>query len=405
MQYLSSKYQRLINLELDGQILYEIAFAFYFVIAFLQTSTYTFYFPGNLLHQIAFIPLAIVLFKIIFFDSNTIRKITVNLLVLAILFITWRTSGEFILFPMGIFVLGARNVDFKKIIYLYLVLGTILLSFIFFTSLIGLTKNLIFHRGIHILRRAFGIIYPTDFAAHILYLVLAYCYLYFNKLSWKSYTVFVLLAIFLIKFCDARLNAYALILVIPVMMIGQRAQKGYIVSRSIAIFYWILPVLAAYVTVFLSYLYAPGHKLFEQMNSLLSGRLFYSHEAIKKYGFSLFGQHIHENGLGAVGGIKNAAAEGANYFYIDSAFIRLFVIYGVVIALVVIITMTIVSWQSIKQNEFALASIMVIVTISAIVEQRLLDFGYDPFLIAIFAQCYFSNKLISEEKNEKRNFK
>ena len=75
------------------------------------------------------------------------------------------------------------------------------------------------------------------------------------------------------------------------------------------------------------------------------------------------------------------------------------------IALVVIITMTIVSWQSIKQSEFALASTMVIVTISAIVEQRLLDFGYDPFLIAIFAQCYFSNKLISEEKNEKRNFK
>ncbi|EEJ40078.1 hypothetical protein [Limosilactobacillus vaginalis] len=397
MQYLSSKYQRLINLELDGQILYEIAFAFYFVIAFLQTSTYTFYFPGNLLHQIAFIPLAIVLFKIIFFDSNTIRKITVNLLVLAILFITWRTSGEFILFPMGIFVLGARNVDFKKIIYLYLVLGTILLSFVFFTSLIGLTKNLIFHRGIHTLRRAFGIIYPTDFAAHILYLVLAYCYLYFNKLSWKSYVAFVLLAIFLIKFCDARLNAYALILVIPVMMIGQRAQKGYIVSRSIAIFYWILPVLAAYVTVFLSYLYAPGHKLFEQMNSLLSGRLFYSHEAIKKYGFSLFGQHIHENGYGAAGGIKRAII-GNDYFYVDSAFIRLFIIYGIIMALLIVVAMAIISYRSIQKANFALASIMVIVTISAIVEQRLLDFGYDPFLIAIFAQCYFSNKLTGGEK-------
>ena len=91
MQYLSSQYQRLINLELDGQIFYEVAFAFYFVIAFLQTSTYTFYFPSNLLHQIAFIPLAIVLFKIIFFDSNTIKKETVNILVIAILFITWRT--------------------------------------------------------------------------------------------------------------------------------------------------------------------------------------------------------------------------------------------------------------------------------------------------------------------------
>lgn len=403
MQYLSSKYQRLINLELDGQILYEVAFAFYFVIAFLQTSTYTFYFPGNLLHQIAFIPLAIVLFKIIFFDSNTIRKITVNLLVLAILFITWRTSGEFILFPMGIFVLGARNVDFKKIIYLYLTLGTILLAFIFFTSLIGLTKNLIFHRGIHTLRRAFGIIYPTDFAAHILYLVLAYCYLYFNKLSWKSYTVFVLLAIFLIKFCDARLNAYALIVVILVMMIGQRAQRGYIVSKTIAIFYWVLPVLAAYITMLVSYLYIPNNHLFEKANGLLSGRLFYSHEAIRKYGLTFLGQHIRENGYGAAGGIKKVIIDN-NYFYIDSAFVRLFIIYGIIMALLIIIAMAIISYRSIQKADFALASIMIIVTISAIVEQRILDFGYNPFLIAIFAQCYFSNKLTGG-KNEERNFK
>ncbi|MBD7895217.1 hypothetical protein H9564_05790 [Limosilactobacillus sp. Sa3CUN2] len=400
MQYLSSKYQRLINLELNGQVLYEIAFAFYFVIAFLQTSTYTAYFPGNLLHQIAFLPLAIVLFKIIFFDSNTTKKVIINLLVFSLLFITWRTSGEFILFPMGIFVLGARNVEFKKIIYLYLVLGTILLSFIFFTSLIGLTKNLIFHRDIDTIRRAFGIIYPTDFAAHVLYLVLAYCYLYFKQLSWKSYIVFVLLAIFLIKFCDARLNAYALILVIPIMMIGQRAKKGFMVSRTIAIFYWTFPVLAAYITVFLSYLYTPSQHLFERMNSLLSGRLYYSHEAINKYGFSLLGQHIHENGLGAVGGIKNAAAEGANYFYVDSAFIRLFVIYGIIVTLVIVLLITLISYHSIQKADFALASIIVVVTISAIVEQRLLDFGYNPFLIAFFANCYFSKKLISEDKNE-----
>ena len=227
--------------------------------------------------------------------------------------------------------------------------------------------------------------------------MLAYCYLYFNKLSWKSYTVFVLLAIFLIKFCDARLNAYALILVIPVMMIGQRAQKGYIVSRAIAIFYWVLPVLAAYITVLLSYLYAPSHQLLEKMNGLLSGRLFYSHEAIKKYGFSLLGQHIHENGYGAADGIKKTII-GNNYFYIDSAFVRLVIIYGIIMALLIVITMTIISYRSIQRANFALASIIVIITISAVVEQRLLDFGYNPFLIAIFAQCYFTNKLTGGEK-------
>ena len=67
-------------------------------------------------------------------------------------------------------------------------------------------------------------------------------------------------------------------------------------------------------------------------------------------------------------------------------------------ALLIVVAMAIISYRSIQKANFALASIMVIVTISAIVEQRLLDFGYDPFLIAIFAQCYFSNKLTGGEK-------
>lgn len=402
LQYLASKYHELLDVELNGRILYEVAFAFYFVIAFFQTSTYTFYFPGNLLHILSFIPIAIVLFKIVFIDSNTVSKATINFLILALLFITWRTSGEFILFPLGIFVLGARNVDFKRIIYIYLILGTVILSFIFFTSLVGLTKNLIFHRGITI-RRAFGIIYPTDFAAHVLYLVLAYCYLYFRKLSWKSYTVFILLAIFLIKYCDARLNAYALVLLIPVMMIGQRAQQKYIVSKCIANFYWTLPILAAYITTFISYLYTPYNRILEKINTLLSGRPYYSHTALTKYHITLFGQHIHENGLGAVGGIKNLAVNDFNYFFIDSGFIRLLVIYGLVMTLLILIIMTIISFRSIKEADYALASVMVIVTVSSIVEQRVLDFGYDPFLIAIFAQCYFTkrNKRLSGDKNEK----
>lgn len=391
LQYLASKYHELLDVELNGRTLYEVAFAFYFVIAFFQTSTYTFYFPGNLLHILSFIPIAIVLFKIVFIDSNTVSKATINFLILVLLFITWRTSGEFILFPLGFFVLGSRNVDFRRLMYIYLILGTIILTFIFFTSLVGLTKNVIFHRGT-IIRRSFGIIYPTDFAAHVLYLVLSYCYLYFQKLSWKSYTVFILLAIFLIKYCDARLNAYSLILLIPVMMIGKRAQQNYIVSRSIANFYWTLPVLAAYITIFISYIYTPYNKIIEKLNSLLSGRFFLNHNALLKYHFTFLGQHIHENGLGAAKGIKNLAVNDFNYFFIDSGFIRLLVIYGLVMTLLILIIMTIVSFRSIKEADYALASVMVIVTISSIVEQRVLDFGYDPFLIAIFAQCYIKEK-------------
>lgn len=399
MGKIKSKCNEIFHFEFSGQLIYEISFAAYFVIAFFQTSTYTIYFPGNVLHRISFIPLAFVLFKIIFYDSDTINKVIINLLSLTLLFITWRTSGDFVLFPLGIFILGVRDVNFRRIVYIYLVLGTILLTFIFFTSLMGLTKALIFHRGSHTIRRAFGIIYPTDFAAHVLYLVLAYCYLNFKKLSWKSYLVFILLAIFLIRFSDARLNAYSLILVIPIMMIGQRAQEKYIVSRNIANFYWSIPILAGYSFTLLCYLYTSSNKIFEKLNSLLSGRLYLSHLGLEKYGISMFGQHIRENGLGAVGGIKNLNVNDSNYFYIDSAFIRLLILYGLLITLLVIFIMTAISWVSIKKRDYALASIMVIVTISALVEPRIIDMGYDPFLIAVLARCYENKKIGDNDEN------
>lgn len=398
LKNLTRKHLTLFDYELNGSIIYELAFSIYFVIAFFQTSTYTSYFGSHLLHELAFIPLLLVAFKIIFLDSINVKTLCFNLIILALLVITWRTSGEFILFPLGIFILGARNVVFKRIINIYLILGTILLAFIFFSSLIGLTRNLIYYRGFStdVVRQSFGIVYPTDFAAHILYLVLAFCYLRFGKLSWLNYLAIIILAFLVIHFCDARLNAVALLLIIPVMMIGQWAQKENKVAKVIASFYWTLPVLAFYISIFITFIFSPSKSEFDTINSFLSGRLFLGHFAIEKYGVKLFGQTIHENGLGAtVNGVKPNIDNG-KYFYIDSSIIRLLVIYGVIMLLLIVVAMTIISWQSTKYHDFALASIMVIVTVSAIVEQRLLDFAYDPFLIALFAQCY-SKKYVIEK--------
>ncbi|MCG4607098.1 hypothetical protein L0O74_12275, partial [Bifidobacterium longum] len=89
-----------------GQIIYEIAFAFEFVVAFLFTSTYTDYFSNHLLHTLMFAGLALVLLKIFLFDDLDLKWLAIDAIVLILLLITWRTSKEFSLFSMGIFVLG-----------------------------------------------------------------------------------------------------------------------------------------------------------------------------------------------------------------------------------------------------------------------------------------------------------
>ena len=387
------KFHEIGNWRIDGQIIYEIAFAFEFVVAFLITSTYTDYFSNHLLHTLMFAGLALVLLKIFLFDDLDLKWLAIDAIVLILLLITWRTSKEFSLFSMGIFVLGARNVDFKRIIKIYFYVGMLLLAFVVISAMGGLIRNLVYRRDMtNIVRQSFGIAYPTDFAAHVLYLILAYAYLKFGKIKWYDYAVFLAAAVFLVKFSDARLSAYAIILSIPVLWIGQRAQTDHLLSRFIASFYWTVPILSAYLVIIASYFFTPSNKILTKVNNASSGRLFLGHKAISEYGFSMFGKQIIEHGWGGANGLKMSQNAPANYFFVDSSFLRMTILYGIIMAIIILLAMTKISWESFQKGSFALASIIVIVSVSAMVEQRLLDLAYDPFLIALLANVYTKHK-------------
>lgn len=387
------KFHEIGNWRIDGQIIYEIAFAFEFVVAFLITSTYTDYFSNHLLHTLMFAGLALVLLKIFLFDDLDLKWLSIDAIVLILLLITWRTSKEFSLFSMGIFVLGARNVDFKRIIKIYFYAGMLLLAFVVISAMGGLIRNLVYRRDMtNIVRQSFGIAYPTDFAAHVLYLILAYAYLKFGKIKWYDYAVFLAAAVFLVKFSDARLSAYAIILSIPVLWIGQRAQTDHLLSRFIASFYWTVPILSAYLVIIASYFFTPSNKILTKVNNASSGRLFLGHKAISEYGFSMFGKQIIEHGWGGANGLKMSQNAPANYFFVDSSFLRMTILYGIIMAIIILLAMTKISWESFQKGSFALASIIVIVSVSAMVEQRLLDLAYDPFLIALLANVYTQHK-------------
>ena len=387
------KFHEIGNWRIDGQIIYEIAFAFEFVVAFLITSTYTDYFSNHLLHTLMFAGLALVLLKIFLFDDLDLKWLAIDAIVLILLLTTWRTSKEFSLFSMGIFVLGARNVDFKRIIKIYFYVGMLLLAFVVISAMGGLIRNLVYRRDMtNIVRQSFGIAYPTDFAAHVLYLILAYAYLKFGKIKWYDYAVFLAAAVFLVKFSDARLSAYAIILSIPVLWIGQRAQTDHLLSRFIASFYWTVPILSAYLVIIASYFFTPSNKILTKVNNASSGRLFLGHKAISEYGFSMFGKQIIEHSWGGANGLKMSQNAPANYFFVDSSFLRMTILYGIIMAIIILLAMTKISWESFQKGSFALASIIVIVSVSAMVEQRLLDLAYDPFLIALLANVYTQHK-------------
>ena len=75
----------------------------------------------------------------------------------------------------------------------------------------------------------------------------------------------------------------------------------------------------------------------------------------------------------------------ARYFFIDSSFIRLLVVYGVVLSIIVIGIMVIISVRAELRQSYLLPAIILLITLSSLIDQHLLEISFNPFLLAFLA--------------------
>ena len=93
-----------------------------------------------------------------------------------------------------------------------------------------------------------------------------------------------------------------------------------------------MPVLAV-ITITAAYFFDDSNHIYRKFNELLSGRLSLSRKAFRLYDPNLIGRFIHEKSFGGVKGKtfanQNQNGLSADYFYIDSSFVRIASIMGV----------------------------------------------------------------------------
>lgn len=374
------------EITITGENIYYFAFLYYYILSFLRFTTFAPTISANWMIRLSYLSVVLLLIKIYIFDQQSVKSFFINTLILVLALVSWRNAHAVDILAYTLFILGAKNINFRTIINWFFKLGVIMFVLIIIYSQIGVIKDLVYVRD-HNLRHAMGIVYPTDFAAHIFYLILAYCYLNFKRLNLASYFGIVVVTCITYAITQARLDVLLSLLTIPVMYIARRAYFGNKVSSNIASFYWIGAPILAYITIVASYFYSASNTLFRIANEAFSKRLEISHLAINKYGISLFGNHVLEHGFGGDQGIHHFYQSGmsGNYFFIDSSYMRLAIIYGLVIGIFVIIVMSLISLRSVATKEFCLAAIILLVSISCMIEQHLLDISYNPFLIALLA--------------------
>ena len=388
------------NFKINGSQIFFIAFVIFFVSSFIQDTTLAEALNGRFLRLCSYISLPLLLFKIYFMDRWSKKELFVISILILLGMITWRMAHELQLLTIVPFVVGAKNVNFKDIITWYMYLNVILLLTMAIFSLLGIIPNLIYRAAPRPPRYSLGLIYTSSLATHYFYLVLAYCYLRFSKLRWTDYLLIIIGDVIFMMITNTKLDFIATLIVIPVMVIAQRAFRGHKLSEILASFWWMAVPITSSIIIFASYFYDDSNHIMKAVDDLTSGRLGLGHRALTNYDIHILGQTIVEHTYGGSNGLKlaNQLNGVSHYFFIDSSYIRMFLLWGLLAFILIIVYMTYIAMRSIFRRTFVLAAIILIASLNFMFEPDIIKIIYDPFLLALFATpCFYK---IQEEKDK-----
>ena len=275
------------------------------------------------------------------------------------------------------------NVDMKVVLRNYVIVAGILVVGVFLLSLVGMVPNLQYNRA-GVIRNSFGFIYPTDFASHCFYLFLAISYLLKDKFIWTRSLFGVLLSAFIIKYCDARLNALSILLATVIFIYFY-----YSNGKKLKIFA-LLPysaVVFASVVTYLSYKFSWSNPFLVSINKLITGRLALGRNAFDTFGVHLFGtRNVQFIGSGG----KTESVIGYNY--VDSSYVQMLFTYGIVPVVLLIIIYVVASRKQYKDGQYLLVAILSLIALNCMIEAFWFVPTYNIFMFLLFTTNTFSKK-------------
>ncbi|MFT9344309.1 MAG: hypothetical protein ABF526_12015 [Liquorilactobacillus nagelii] len=361
-----------------AEMVYLLALAAYLISNFIGGTMFSVYVSKELLANIAELASALVAVKIFVVDRWSWEKAIIILLFGLLFWGVYQRSMDPSFFYYFVFVMGAKNVPFKKILkmFLYLEAGIIIITLI--AAWAGWITSLTIGRHDEAtIRLALGMIYPTDFAARAFYLLVTYALYRDFKFNLPEYIGAIALTFTMYFVTDTRVDFILMLLLI--ILVAVKSQVFRFVSFlnyqriSVLTFAFIM------MNIVLAYLYHSTNPILRLANKALSGRLTYGHEAFKRYNVTLFGQIIPQVGNG---GVHHGAFD---YFFIDVSFIRILMMLGFFCFVVLLYFM----WYLFKRYEqlqlYSFTIALLLVILSSVIDQHLLELSFNILFLSAFA--------------------
>ncbi|WP_203621229.1 hypothetical protein [Apilactobacillus nanyangensis] len=355
---------------------------------------------GRTCTSFLFLSILFILLKIILEDNSSYFYKIFSLFLFCISSYIYLNTNYLEVVCVIMLALGSKGTDYFALAKKFFWIGTFLTALTIFLSLTNVIVNVEVSKSGYT-TYALGAVYPTDFAAHIFTLSLSY-YVYKMRDSFSYLSIFILCILILItyKVTYAKNDIICMLILLFSITVyklyfefnSKFKEKNKIIINAfidkLHHFYKAVVVsLSSYSFLIISSLsmafaYTFNNSyFFSKLNDLLTGRIFYSNEAIKLYPLDLLGHKVIQNGFGGVNGLSNAT----HYFFIDQSVVRMFTMYGLVISSLFIIGYT-VKMVRLKSNENSFIIILfAIFSLYCFVDFRVFDPSYNVFLPILFA--------------------
>jgi len=351
--------------------------------------------PSKLFILLRILPLIVVLLKLLI-DKYNKKQLVIYVISATLILMAAYISTTFAILEIFIFIIGAKNVDFKKIVTIYFLIGCTLLLIAVISSQLGVIQNLVYYQN-NTVRNSFGIVYPTDFAAHVFYLIICFCYLKNKRITICNYLVFLLIAIFLFKYSAAKLDSFSIILTIIGMIIySNKKSVGWILKLGLQ---YSIPICASFF-IGLTAMYNKYNPTLVLLNNFFSSRLSLGKQGLDNYMLTLFGQEIQMSGYGGLSGFYRTFKV---YFFIDCSYLYILLAYGIVVFLYVIVGYVIFCRSRIIKGDILLPLLIALIAINSMVAHHLLDLAYNPFILVFLASHKFTDISKVRQVNKKRH--
>ena len=305
-------------------------------------------------------------------------------------------------FLLWLLILGARDIPFDRIVKVFLgVCGSILLAAMICAGC-GLIEDYTYVRSDGALRHALGTGSPTNCGAFLFFQILCWWYLRKEKITYYEVAGVAVIAVFVRQYINAR-TAAGCIAGIAVIMCVKRffyqknkcRNKEFHMNSLLASLLILSHILMTGLITAASAFYSSEIPWMVKLNALLSGRLSLGRKALNLFDFSWFGHYIrnfsHAEGL----------TEGG-YFYIDSSYLQIALMYGVILLAAVLFCFLVIGCRAKAQKDWTLIWILAFMAVHSVIEPRLIQLAYNPFILALLADTGRKEGLRLEEIFQKK---